>query len=101
MSQKQHDFFDKPTTVNGEVSGDTGLEVAAIQLETVIDLSTLNTRAGLYIFLSSLLVGRPLTDDFTIINYLHSRYKVIRSLKSSWDHTANSTRSILKTWLPT
>lgn len=54
MSQKQHDFHDKPVTVNGETSGDAALEVAALQLEAVMDLPTLNTRAGLYVFLNSL-----------------------------------------------
>jgi len=77
--------------MNGETTGDTGLEVAALQLEAVMDLPLMNTRAGLYIFLNSMvcaapatliktnigqLVARPLTDDFVIINYLHSRYKV-------------------------
>lgn len=76
MSQKQHDFYDKLPTINGEASENAGLEVAVLQLEAVIDLPILNTRAGLYIFLNSLLVARPLTDDFTIVNYLHSRYKL-------------------------
>ncbi|KAH7389637.1 mediator complex, subunit Med5 [Phaeosphaeria sp. MPI-PUGE-AT-0046c] len=76
ISQKQHDFHDKPATINGESSGDTGLEVAALQLDAVMDLQNVNTRAGLYVFLNSLLVARPLTDDYTIINYLHSRYKI-------------------------
>ncbi|ELQ36809.1 mediator of RNA polymerase II transcription subunit 5 [Pyricularia oryzae Y34] len=34
-----------------------------------------NTRAGLYIYLNSLLVGRPLMDDAAIFNYLHNRYQ--------------------------
>jgi mediator of RNA polymerase II transcription subunit 5 len=56
-----------------------------------MDLPTVNTRAGLYVFFNSMvslrpigvsdinvskLTARPLTDDFIIINYLHSRYKV-------------------------
>ncbi|KAH8701459.1 mediator complex, subunit Med5 [Phaeosphaeriaceae sp. PMI808] len=76
ISQKQHDFHDKPVPIQGETTGDTGLQVAALQLEAVLDLPTVNTRAGLYIFFNSMLVARPLTDDFTIINYLHSRYKL-------------------------
>ncbi|KAF2027859.1 mediator of RNA polymeras-like protein II transcription subunit 5 [Setomelanomma holmii] len=76
ISQKQHDFHDKPATVNGETNSDTGLEVAALQLEAVMDLPNVNTRAGLFIFANSLLVARPLTDDFIIVNYLHSRYKI-------------------------
>lgn len=54
MSQKQHDFHDKSVTMNGEVNGDAGLEVAALQLEAVIDLPIVNTRAGLYVFLNSM-----------------------------------------------
>ncbi|KAF1849615.1 Med5-domain-containing protein [Cucurbitaria berberidis CBS 394.84] len=76
LSQKQHDFYEKISTVHGESSENTGLEVAALQLDAVMDLPHLNTRAGLYVFVNSLLVARPLTDDFTIINYLHSRYKL-------------------------
>lgn len=62
ISQKQHDFHDKPATVAGDTNGDTGLEVAALQLEAVMDLPTLNTRAGLYIFTNSL-VGATLLRD--------------------------------------
>ena len=54
MSQKQHDFYDKLPTVNGESNENSGIEVAALQLEAVMDLSLVNTRAGLYIFLNSL-----------------------------------------------
>jgi mediator of RNA polymerase II transcription subunit 5 len=54
ISQKQHDFHDKPATVNGETNGDAELDVATLQLEAVMDLPTINTRAGLYVFLNSL-----------------------------------------------
>ena len=54
MSQKQHGFYDKPATLNGEASVDAGLEVAALQLDAVMDLPTVNTRSGLYVFLNSL-----------------------------------------------
>ena len=60
ISQKQHDFQDKPATIDGESSGDSGLEVAALQLDTVMDLQTVNTRAGLYVFLNSLVRGHLL-----------------------------------------
>ncbi|CAO2658456.1 Nn.00g061790.m01.CDS01 [Neocucurbitaria sp. VM-36] len=76
LSQKQHDFYDKLPAVDGEASENTGLEVAALQLDAVMDLPLVNTRAGLYVFLNALLIARPLTDDYTIINYLHSRYKL-------------------------
>ena len=93
MSQKQHEIHDKSPTIGGERAESAGLEVAALQLETVMDLPIINTRAGLFVFLNAMvrmdavdhckqiltlpqLVARPLADDFTIINYLHSRYKV-------------------------
>ncbi|KAF2013729.1 mediator of RNA polymeras-like protein II transcription subunit 5 [Aaosphaeria arxii CBS 175.79] len=77
ISQKEHDFHDKPTAnADGDVSENHELEVAALQLGAVIDLPMMNTRAGLYVYLNSLLVARPLTDSAGIINYLHARYKV-------------------------
>lgn len=54
MSQKQHEFYEKLPTVNGEVNENAGLEVAALQLDAVMDLPITNTRAGLYVFLNSL-----------------------------------------------
>ncbi|KAL5440422.1 hypothetical protein PMIN06_009684 [Paraphaeosphaeria minitans] len=72
--QKEHDFNDKSSA--GQANGNAGLEVAALQLEAVIDLPQINTRAGLYIFLNALLLARPLTDDIIINNYLHSFYKM-------------------------
>ncbi|KAJ9642513.1 mediator complex subunit [Coniosporium apollinis] len=46
-----------------------------LPLETVIDLPIMNTPSGLYLFFNSLLITRPLTDDFMITNYLQNRYK--------------------------
>ncbi|KLU88418.1 hypothetical protein MAPG_07403, partial [Magnaporthiopsis poae ATCC 64411] len=34
-----------------------------------------NTRVGLYIYVNSLLAGRPLMDDMAIFNYLHNRFR--------------------------
>ncbi|KAF2709359.1 Med5-domain-containing protein [Pleomassaria siparia CBS 279.74] len=77
ISQKDHDFHDKPLGhTNGNANENAGLEVATLQLGQVLDLPSINTRAGLYIFLNALLIARPLTDDYTILNYLHSRYKI-------------------------
>ncbi|ORX92901.1 mediator complex, subunit Med5 [Clohesyomyces aquaticus] len=77
ISQKEHDLHDKSlTNADGDPAENAGLEVAALQVNAVIDLPIINTRAGLYVFLNSLLVARPLTDDFTIVNYLHARYKI-------------------------
>jgi mediator of RNA polymerase II transcription subunit 5 len=55
LSQKEHDFHDKSlSNVNGDAGENSGLEVAALQLEAVMDLQIPNTRPGLYIFLNSL-----------------------------------------------
>lgn len=65
-----------------------GLEAMAVE-----DLPSMNSRAGLYVYLNSMvsphkdqivgliademqLVGRPLIDDDAILNYLHNRYQV-------------------------
>lgn len=93
MSQKQQDLYEKSASIEGVPNEHANLEVAALQLDAVMDLPLVTTRAGLYVFLNSLvtlalprlhqrltqsqLVARPLTDEFTIINYLHSRYKVL------------------------
>jgi hypothetical protein len=58
LSQKQHGLDDKAATVNGEANGHAGLDVAALQLDAVMDLPTLNTRAGLYVFFNSLVGTR-------------------------------------------
>jgi mediator of RNA polymerase II transcription subunit 5 len=113
MSQKQHELYEKPATIEGVPNENTNLEVAALQLEAVMDLPLVSTRAGLYIFLNSLvsltvaqagqvltalqLVARPLTDEFTIINYLHSRYKVLR-LHDYCDMLLTFNRSTPRTW---
>jgi mediator of RNA polymerase II transcription subunit 5 len=55
LIQKEHDLYDKSLNhINAEAGGSAGLEVAALQLDAVIDLPVLNTRAGLYVFLNSL-----------------------------------------------
>ncbi|KAF2085903.1 mediator of RNA polymeras-like protein II transcription subunit 5, partial [Saccharata proteae CBS 121410] len=56
-------------------SGSNTLDVSVLQLEAVMDLPIINTRPGLYIFINSLLMARPLTDDSMILNYLNARYK--------------------------
>ncbi|KAM3071863.1 mediator complex subunit [Clarireedia jacksonii] len=63
----------------------------------VADLPTVNSRAGLYLYLSSLLVGRPLIDDSAIFTYLHNRYQgdiqatIIDLILASFDVLANAT----------
>jgi len=53
---------------------DDSLDVAALQVDTVMDLPIINTRAGVYVFLNALLVARPLTDEGTIFSYMNMRY---------------------------
>ena len=53
--QKEHDLNVKPAPgANGDTNENAGLEVAALQLDAVIDLPAINTRAGLYVFLNAL-----------------------------------------------
>jgi len=54
MSQKQHELYEKPATIDGVQDENTNFEVAALQLDSVMDLPMVSTRAGLYIFLNSL-----------------------------------------------
>ncbi|KAH7318725.1 mediator complex, subunit Med5 [Stachybotrys elegans] len=73
-------------------------------LETTVDLDsfivpdipTTNTRAGLYIYLNALLVGRPLLDDHVLFSYLNNRYggdtqsSVVDLILASFDILANA-----------
>jgi mediator of RNA polymerase II transcription subunit 5 len=54
ISQKQHNFYEKLPDVNGEGNVNAGLEVTALQLDAVMELPQVNTRAGLYVFLNAL-----------------------------------------------
>ncbi|RYN76469.1 Mediator of RNA polymerase II transcription subunit 5 [Alternaria alternata] len=63
LSQKRHDFYEKLPNVNGEENGNAGLEVAALQLDAVMELPQVNTRAGLYIFLNALLEAQNMATD--------------------------------------
>lgn len=77
MLQKQYSLTtDHASDGMHDGPGSHGLDVSVLQLETVMDLPIINTRAGLYVFINSLLIARPLTDDNMILNYLHARYKV-------------------------
>jgi mediator of RNA polymerase II transcription subunit 5 len=54
MSQKHHELYEKSTDIEGVSADNANLEVAALQLEAVMDLPLVSTRAGLYVFLNSL-----------------------------------------------
>ena len=63
ISQKQHDFYEKLPNVNGEGNEHAGLEVAALQLDAVMELPQANTRAGMYIFLNALVSSHATEHD--------------------------------------
>ncbi|ORY71831.1 mediator complex subunit Med5 [Pseudomassariella vexata] len=60
------------------------------------ELPVTNARAGLYIYLNALLVGRPLIDDAAFYSYLHNRYNgeiqttAIDLILASFDVLANA-----------
>ncbi|KAI2623165.1 Med5-domain-containing protein [Hypoxylon sp. NC1633] len=62
----------------------------------VPDLPSVNSRAGLYIYLNAALVGRPLIDDAALFSYLHNRYQgdiqntTIDLILASFDVLANA-----------
>ncbi|OBT83331.1 hypothetical protein VE02_08695 [Pseudogymnoascus sp. 03VT05] len=62
----------------------------------VVDIPTMNSRAGLYVYLNSMLTGRPMVDDNQLLNFLHNRYqgdiqtKCIDLVVSSFDILANA-----------
>ncbi|KAI0157878.1 Med5-domain-containing protein [Hypoxylon sp. FL1284] len=61
----------------------------------ISELPNVNSRAGLYIHLNALLVGRPIIDDTALFNYLHNRYQgdiqstTIDLILASFDMLAN------------
>ncbi|KAI9867326.1 MAG: mediator complex subunit [Trichoglossum hirsutum] len=56
--------------------GDGGDNVMGVDVSTLeLHDPMVQSRAGLYIYLNSLLVGCPKVDDGMILNYMHCRYK--------------------------
>ncbi|PGH22909.1 hypothetical protein AJ80_02958 [Polytolypa hystricis UAMH7299] len=52
-----------------------GVNVSTVDFESnIMDGPAIASKAGLYIYLNSLLVGRPLVDDSMFINFLNNRY---------------------------
>jgi hypothetical protein len=72
--QKEHNFNNDKASAgtNGAANENAGLGVAALQLEAVIDLPQMNTRAGLYIFLNSL-VSKLSVRPFDILTLIACR----------------------------
>ena len=57
-----------------------GVNVNALQFESsVMDGPVINSRAGLYIYINAMLVGRPLADDNMLLSFLVNRYGVRQS----------------------
>ncbi|TAQ91392.1 hypothetical protein B7494_g372 [Chlorociboria aeruginascens] len=88
----------KVQAANAEIDEilDSGMGLA-IESIVVPELPNINSRAGLYIYLNALLVGRPLIDDDAIFGYLHNRYQgdiqstIIDLILASFDILANAT----------
>ena len=57
-----------------------GVNVNALQFESsVMDGPVINSRAGHYIYINAMLVGRPLADDNMLLSFLVNRYGVCQS----------------------
>ncbi|GAB7356308.1 hypothetical protein MBLNU459_g7105t1 [Dothideomycetes sp. NU459] len=62
----------------------------------VADLPISNSRVGLYVYLNAALNARPLTDDLSVLNYLHAKYQndtqslVVDMIVASFDVLANA-----------
>ncbi|KAH6845434.1 mediator complex, subunit Med5 [Chaetomium sp. MPI-CAGE-AT-0009] len=60
------------------------------------EMPVVNSRAGLYIYLSAALVGRPMVDDSTLFTYLQNRYQgdiqstAVQLILASFDLLANA-----------
>ncbi|KAI9923978.1 mediator complex subunit [Aspergillus wentii] len=73
--QKEFNLYGEPASKTLDVSMMEGVNVNALQFEaSVMDGAVINSRAGLYIYINAMLVGRPLVDDTLLINYLTNRH---------------------------
>ncbi|TRX95421.1 hypothetical protein FHL15_003752 [Xylaria flabelliformis] len=71
---------------------------SSMALDSIVipDIPISNSRAGLYIYLNALLVGRPLIDDAALFSYIHNRYQgdiqttTIDLILASFDVLANA-----------
>ncbi|RKF60016.1 Mediator of RNA polymerase II transcription subunit 5 [Erysiphe neolycopersici] len=77
---------------------DEGLEeMISVDNMIVNEIVKVNTRAGLYVLFNSMLVGRPLIDDNTILTFLQNRYRndlqtsIIDLILAAFDTLANAT----------
>ncbi|PWY86256.1 mediator of RNA polymerase II transcription subunit 5 [Aspergillus heteromorphus CBS 117.55] len=73
--QKEFGLFGEPPSKALDVSMMGNVNVNALQFEdSVMDGPMINSRAGLYVYINAMLVGRPLVDDSMLLNYLSNRY---------------------------
>ncbi|KAI9815113.1 MAG: mediator complex subunit [Pycnora praestabilis] len=76
--QKQHAIFDSAQSkaLDDSMMGDIGVNGMEMHgVDTILDGPYTISKAGLYIYLNALLVGKPMTTDELVLNYLHTRYK--------------------------
>ncbi|KAJ5113477.1 hypothetical protein N7456_002011 [Penicillium angulare] len=104
--QKEFNLYGEQPSKTLDQSID-GINVNSLQFESsVMNGPVINTRAGLYMYLNSMLVGRPLVDDSMLINFLSNRYEghqevlVIELTTAAFDvlcnglHRAESSRTM-------
>ncbi|QKX56374.1 uncharacterized protein TRUGW13939_03475 [Talaromyces rugulosus] len=73
--QKVYQLYGEPAPKDLDVQMMDGMNMDALQFEaSVIDGPIINSRAGLYVYINAMLVGRPLVDDNMLLNYLSNRY---------------------------
>ncbi|KAB8075576.1 mediator of RNA polymerase II transcription subunit 5 [Aspergillus leporis] len=72
--QKGFNLYGEPPSKSLQSMIDN-VNVNALQFEaSVMDGPVISSRAGLYICINAMLVGRPLVDDSMFLNYLTNRY---------------------------
>ncbi|EEA27945.1 mediator complex subunit [Talaromyces marneffei ATCC 18224] len=73
--QKGYQLYGEPPSKDLDVQMMDGMSTNALQFEaSVLDGPVINSRAGLYIYINALLIGRPLIDDEMLLSYLSNRY---------------------------
>ena len=79
-----------------QMLGDPGLDTLPFQ-DRVLDSPSINSRAGLYIYLNAILHDRPAFDDGSVLQFLNARYRedvpglVSDLILAAFDILANAT----------
>lgn len=82
--QKEFNLYGEPASKSLEISMMDGMNDNALQFESsVMDGSVINSRAGLYVYINAMLVGRPLVDDNMLLSCLVNRFGVSSSRQTS------------------